>query len=323
MLRKFVSAFLIFSLCIVSFFIHPISVSASEKGDKWVIGTKGMAVASATVTGPFDGASWSASANSRVVSGNISGVFQVTSVNPNYFTIGHSYTIEFTYSCSANVIMGSQIANLATVSNINMTGKIMAPDGTTCGNLEYTTAPKKMSMTYTPNSTTGISNNFTFALSQTSLLTVNSLYYGTNRAFYTNVMVNVTGFTVTDITENNLDDDHLANIDKNIDDMMNGYDPSSGNNINDQLSNGLNEFDKVQGDLFNTAVDGMKDFKPGDVSMDVLDGNLLSGVWFVTTLLQAVYLSSGGLVGFGVIASVAFAVAFSAMVVGLYRYYIK
>lgn len=197
-----------------------IDAEASEKGDKWVIGDKVGAVFSTDVYGPADGVLWSASANTRQVSGSNSGVFQVISANPNFFTIGHTYSIEFSYSCASRVLSKkgtTSVAPLCQVSNVFLSGKIMAPDGTTCGELSYVTTPKRMSVTYTPNSVTGTSNNFTFVLNQTSKLTVGgTIYYGTNHAFCTEVSINFYGFTVTDITDSGMSktEEYLNNIDQ-------------------------------------------------------------------------------------------------------------
>lgn len=97
-----------------------------------------------------------------------------------------------------------------------------------------------------------------------------------------------------------------------------GYDDSTGNQVSSDFESGVNDYDQVEDNLFNTstgALQGFEFFDFGSFSA------VTTGLSFCSSLLTSIYENFGGLNGIGIVISVLFSVLFMAIVIGLFRYY--
>lgn len=107
-------------------------------------------------------------------------------------------------------------------------------------------------------------------------------------------------------------------VNNGFDQAMNGYDDSTGDQVSSDFESGVNDYDHVEDNLFNTstgALQGFEFFDFGSFSA------VTSGLSFCSSLLTSIYENFGGLNGIGIVISVLFSVLFMAIVIGLFRYY--
>ena len=119
--------------------------------------------------------------------------------------------------------------------------------------------------------------------------------------------------------------DVLDRIDQNtnetnnkLDDVMNGYDSSSGDAASGKLDGSVSDFEQAEGSIFDSAQGHLKDFEFFDFNSIPA---VVTGLSFVTSSMTAVFDAMGGLSGAGIVLSVLFAVMFLSIVIGLYRYF--
>lgn len=108
---------------------------------------------------------------------------------------------------------------------------------------------------------------------------------------------------------------HIAN---QTDQLTNGYDDSKGNQVNSDLSTGLNDYESAENSLFATATTGMKDFTFFDFESVPA---MITGMSFIGSIMGSWFNQAGGASGVGIVLSILFSVILVAMVLGLYRWY--
>ena len=100
--------------------------------------------------------------------------------------------------------------------------------------------------------------------------------------------------------------------------ITDGFDDSAGSQVSSDFESGVNDYDQAEDNLFNTstgALQGFEFFDFGSFSA------VTSGLSFCSSLLTSIYENFGGLNGIGIVISVLFSVLFTAIVIGLFRYY--
>ena len=108
------------------------------------------------------------------------------------------------------------------------------------------------------------------------------------------------------------------NADKNTDKILNSWDSSKGNKVQSDLDTGLNEYQTAEDSLWVSATTGMKDFTFFDFESVPA---MITGLSFVTSIMNRWFESAGGASGVGIVLSVLFSVMLVSMVLGLYRMY--
>lgn len=108
---------------------------------------------------------------------------------------------------------------------------------------------------------------------------------------------------------------HIAN---QTDQLTNGYDDSKGNQVNSDLSTGLNDYETAENSLFATATTGMRDFTFFDFESVPA---MITGISFIGSIMGSWFNQAGGASGVGIVLSILFSVILVAMVLGLYRWY--
>ena len=108
---------------------------------------------------------------------------------------------------------------------------------------------------------------------------------------------------------------HIAN---QTDQLTNGYDDSKGNQVNSDLSTGLNDYESAENSLFTTATTGMRDFTFFDFASVPA---MITGMSFIGSIMGSWFNQAGGASGVGIVLSILFSVILVAMVLGLYRWY--
>lgn len=96
-----------------------------------------------------------------------------------------------------------------------------------------------------------------------------------------------------------------------------GYVNGDMGSTSTDLNNSLSGYEQAEGSLFTSANQGVGSFQMQSLNTPAL----VSSMSFVSTFLQSIYTSSGGLNGFGLLPAVVFTFTFASIVVGLYRYY--
>lgn len=96
-----------------------------------------------------------------------------------------------------------------------------------------------------------------------------------------------------------------------------GYVNGSMGSTSTDLNNSLSGYEQAEGSLFTSANQGVGSFQMQSLNTPAL----VSSMSFVSTFLQSIYTSSGGLNGLGLLPAVVFTFTFASIVVGLYRYY--
>lgn len=107
-------------------------------------------------------------------------------------------------------------------------------------------------------------------------------------------------------------------IGDNVQDLVDGYNDSTGNQVSSDFESGVNDYDQAEDNLFNSstgALQGFEFFDFGSFSA------VTSGLSFCSSLLTSIYENFGGINGIGIVISVLFSVLFMAIVIGLFRYY--
>lgn len=107
---------------------------------------------------------------------------------------------------------------------------------------------------------------------------------------------------------------------KGFNDVMNGFDSSSGNQSHSKFENGVAEYESAEGSLFSSAQSGMDGYTFFDFSSIPA---MLTGLTFVTSIMTSIFNSMGGASGAGIVLSVLFSVMLVAMSIGLYRYFVS
>lgn len=107
---------------------------------------------------------------------------------------------------------------------------------------------------------------------------------------------------------------------KGFNDVMNGFDSSSGNQSHSKFENGVAEYESAEGSLFSSAQSGMDGYTFFDFSSIPA---MLTGLTFVTSIMTSIFNSMGGASGAGIVLSVLFSVMLVAMAIGLYRYFVS
>lgn len=108
---------------------------------------------------------------------------------------------------------------------------------------------------------------------------------------------------------------HIAN---QTDQLTHGYDPSVGNDSNNKFSGGAGNFQNAENNLFQSASDGLKDFKFFDLNSIPA---VVTGLSFVASLMTSIFGAMGGMSGAGIVLSVLYCVVFVTIIIGLRRYY--
>lgn len=98
---------------------------------------------------------------------------------------------------------------------------------------------------------------------------------------------------------------------------LDGYKNSNMSSSSVNLNNSLSGYEQAEGSLFTSANQGVGSFQMQSLNTPAL----VSSMSFVSTFLQSIYTSSGGLNGLGLLPAVVFTFTFASIVVGLYRYY--
>lgn len=109
-----------------------------------------------------------------------------------------------------------------------------------------------------------------------------------------------------------------GNLENNVQDLVDGYNDSAGNQVSSDFESGVNDYDQAEDNLFNTStgvLQGFEFFDFGSFSA------VTSGLSFCSSLLTSIYENFGGINGIGIVISVLFSVLFMAIVIGLFRYY--
>lgn len=122
-------------------------------------------------------------------------------------------------------------------------------------------------------------------------------------------------FVIYDMGPSGDTQNHIAN---QTDQLTNGYDDSKGNEVNSELSTGLNEYQSAEDSLWATATTGLKDFTFFDFKSVPA---MITGMSFITSIMGSWFSYAGGASGVGIVLSILFSVMLVAMVLGLYRLY--
>ena len=101
------------------------------------------------------------------------------------------------------------------------------------------------------------------------------------------------------------------------DEVTDGYKNGSMGSASTDLNNSLSGYEQAENNLFTSANQGVGSFQFQKLDTPAL----ISSMSFVSTFLQSIYTSSGGLNGLGLLPAVVFTFTFASIVVGLYRYY--
>lgn len=105
---------------------------------------------------------------------------------------------------------------------------------------------------------------------------------------------------------------------QNLQDLVDGYNDSTGNQVSSDFESGVNDYDQAEDNLFNTSTGALQGFEFFDFGSF---SSVTSGLSFCSSLLTSIYENFGGLNGIGIVISVLFSVLFMAIVIGLFRYY--
>lgn len=100
-----------------------------------------------------------------------------------------------------------------------------------------------------------------------------------------------------------------------IEELTRGYDPSSGNESNDDLSDSFGKLDDLESGAISDAGGSLKDFDPG--SIFDFTGYMFSAMSFMGGFVDSFFVISGPL---STIPTVLYVMAFLVVVVGLWRY---
>lgn len=122
-------------------------------------------------------------------------------------------------------------------------------------------------------------------------------------------------FDIYDMGPSGDTQNHIAN---QTDQLTNGYDDSKGNEVNSELSTGLNEYQTAEDSLWATATTGLKDFTFFDFESVPA---MITGMSFITSIMGKWFNEAGGTSGVGIVLSILFSVMLVSMVLGLYRLY--
>lgn len=109
-----------------------------------------------------------------------------------------------------------------------------------------------------------------------------------------------------------------GDLSQQTDNLTNGYDDSKGNEVNSELSTGLNEYQTAEDSLWATATTGLKDFTFFDFESVPA---MITGMSFITSIIGKWFNEAGGTSGVGIVLSILFSVMLVSMVLGLYRLY--
>lgn len=107
---------------------------------------------------------------------------------------------------------------------------------------------------------------------------------------------------------------------KQTDDLTNGFDSSSGDAVASEFSDGVAEYEEVEGSLFTSAKSSLQDYQFFDLQSIPA---VITGLSFVTSIMTSIFNSMGGVSGAGIVLSVLFSVMLVSVVSGLYRYYVS
>ena len=110
---------------------------------------------------------------------------------------------------------------------------------------------------------------------------------------------------------------HIAN---QTDELTNGYDNSAGESTSSQFSDGVAEYEEVEGSLFTSAKSGLQDYE--FFNLESVPA-VITGLSFVTSIMTSIFNSMGGASGAGIVLSVLFSVMLVSIVAGLYRYFVS
>jgi len=110
---------------------------------------------------------------------------------------------------------------------------------------------------------------------------------------------------------------HIAN---QTDQLTNGFDSSSGDEMASEFSDGVAEYEEVEGSLFTSAKSSLQDYQFFDLQSIPA---VITGLSFVTSIMTSIFNSMGGVSGAGIVLSVLFSVMLVSVVSGLYRYYVS
>lgn len=107
-------------------------------------------------------------------------------------------------------------------------------------------------------------------------------------------------------------------VSQNVQDLVDGYDSSSGNQVASDFESGAASYDQAEDNLFNSADSALTGFKFFDFSTF---GTITTGLSFVSGIMTSIYNNFGAMQGLGIVLSVLFSVMFMAIVIGFYRYF--
>lgn len=135
---------------------------------------------------------------------------------------------------------------------------------------------------------------------------------GTFRLYFDNTAVELFDYGPSGNTQN-----HIAN---QTDQLTNGYDSSVGDSTSSAFSDGVLEYETVEGSLFTSAKTGLTDYQFFDIQSVPA---VVTGLSFVTSIMTGIFNSMGGASGAGIVLSVLFSVMLVSIVAGLYRYFVS
>jgi len=141
---------------------------------------------------------------------------------------------------------------------------------------------------------------------------------GTDSAYepYLSIVIDSWDLYLYDYGPSGNTQNHIAN---QTDQLTNGYDSSVGDSTSSVFSDGVSEYEEVEGSLFTSAKSGLADYQFFDLESEP---SVLTGISFVTSIMTGIFNSMGGLTGAGIVLSVLFSVMLVSIVAGLYRYFV-
>lgn len=103
-----------------------------------------------------------------------------------------------------------------------------------------------------------------------------------------------------------------------FDDVMNGYDASRGDDLNDELYSNLDWLKYQEDEILGSVNGGLDSFEFAKVPALV---GLTASLSFVGTLMTSFFHWMDGMAGVGILLSVLFSVVLASMAIGFYRFY--
>lgn len=103
-----------------------------------------------------------------------------------------------------------------------------------------------------------------------------------------------------------------------LDNLTSGYDASAGSVVSTQLQGSVDSYGSMEGTLFDSVSSNLTDFQFFDFASVPA---MITGLSFITSIMQSWFSAAGGASGVGIVLSVLFSVMLVSMALGLYRLY--